>query len=119
MLPTGKLFVLGGEYTGSPSTQSETNTGEIYDPVANSWSNIKNYPNPQFGDAPTAVLPNGQILAGDQNNSQAWIYNPATNLWTAGPNKLDGDTSAEETWVKLPDQSILTHDLSGTTARMS
>ena len=54
--------MVGGEYS---SAGSDTNTGELYDPVANSWSAItKSFPQNNFGDDPVEVLANGQVLAG-------------------------------------------------------
>src|SRR5262249_50675027 len=40
-----------------------------------------------------------------------FIYDPATDKWTAAASKLRGDRSDEETWVKLPDGSILSYDV--------
>ena len=45
VLPSGKVFVLGGEYS---STGGFNNTGEIYDPVANSWSPTRELSPRQF-----------------------------------------------------------------------
>src|SRR5262249_10335493 len=47
ILPDGRVFVLGGEDT-TPS--SARNTGEIYNPVTNSWSSIANFPQGTFRD---------------------------------------------------------------------
>jgi hypothetical protein len=44
MLPDGRVFVEGGEYSGPTGQQNETNTGEIYNPVANTWTNITSFP---------------------------------------------------------------------------
>ena len=65
----------------------------------------------QFGDDPIEVLPNGTILAGYFNGPQTYIYNPTTNAWTQTASKLRGDSSDEETWIKLPDGSILSYDV--------
>jgi hypothetical protein len=114
VLPSGNIFVLGGEYS---SAGDETNHGEIYNPVSNTWSATANYPLSTFGDGPAQTLPDGRILAGFNGGSQNYIYNPGTNTWTAAANKLHSDSSAEESWVKLPDGSILTYDLSGNVTR--
>ena len=63
------------------------------------------------------LLPNGQILAGYYGGTTTWRFNPgaaAGSQWqrTAG-SKLHGDQSDEETWVKLPDNSILSYDVYG------
>jgi hypothetical protein len=111
VLPDGRVFIVGGEYSGPQGTQNFTNTGEIYNPVTNTWSNITNFPNSQFGDDPTEVLPDGRVLAGYLSGPQTYIYNPGTNSWAATGSKLNNDRSDEETWVKLPDNSILTYDI--------
>lgn len=93
VLPDGRVMVVGGEYgTG-------TNKGEVYDPVANTWTN-------QFStgavDTETALLPDGTVYI-------AWsstIYNPATNAVSAGP-QYPGEFD-EASFVLLPDQSFLT-----------
>jgi hypothetical protein len=117
VLPDGRVFVLGGEFSGPPGTQNETNTGEIYNAVTNTWSNIGTFPQAQFGDGPTQLLPDGRVLAGYINGPQTYIYNPSTNAWTATGAKLYGDPSSEETWVKLADNSILDYDVQGSSAR--
>ena len=48
VLPSGKVFVLGGEFSDPNLDGNITNTGEIYDPVANTWSPIAPYPE-RFG----------------------------------------------------------------------
>ncbi len=74
---------------------------------------------PQFGDDPLEVLstgPNsGQILAGYFFNSTTFRFNPAAapgSQWTqTAQGKLHNDSSDEESWVKLPDGSILSYDV--------
>jgi Galactose oxidase, central domain len=44
VLPNGKFWLLGGEYTGPGLAANWGSTGEIYDPVANSWSPIAPFP---------------------------------------------------------------------------
>jgi hypothetical protein len=126
VLPSGKVLVVGGEYTNAatPTKPTFNNTGQIYDPVSNQWSGITNFPQSQFGDDPSAMLPDGRVLTGYINGPATYIFDPAnptaTNAWTFAANKLtrsDGsvDQSDEETWVKLPDGSILTYDIYSST----
>jgi hypothetical protein len=110
VLPDGRVFVVGGEYTTS-NTAVWTNTGEIYNPLTNTWSSIANFPQSQFGDDPTQLLPDGRVLAGYINGGQTYLYNPSTNSWSATGSKQRSDPSDEETWVKLPDNSILSYDV--------
>jgi len=113
VLPSGKVLIVGGEYSGPSGVKNVINSGEIYDPVANSWSPIANFPQNAFGDDPTVVLPNGQVLAGYIFGPQTYIYNPdpTINTWTQTGTKLRNDRSDEETWVKLPDGSVLSYDI--------
>jgi hypothetical protein len=111
MMPDGRVFVVGGEYSGPAGTANDTNTGEIYDPVTNSWTNIPNFPRTSFGDDPVAILPDGRVLGGYLGGPQTYIYDPATNGWTATGTKLRNDQTDEESWVKLPDDSILSYDV--------
>lgn len=45
IMPDGRLFVAGGEYSGPALIPNWSNTGEIYDPLANKWTRIAPYPN--------------------------------------------------------------------------
>ena len=91
--------------------QNFTNTGEIYNPVTNTWTTITTFPQSRYGDDPTEVLPDGRVLAGYLAGPQTYIYNPSTNNWSATGTKLRNDQSDEEAWVKLPDDSILSYDI--------
>ena len=52
VLQNGKVWVLGGEYSGPDNPRTDTATAEIYNPVTNSWSPAAPYPNqPDCGDA--------------------------------------------------------------------
>jgi autotransporter-associated beta strand protein len=111
VLPSGKVFVLGGEYSGPSLANNWTNTGEMYDPVANSWSSITNFPNASFGDDPSQLLANGNVLVGYLSGGSTYIYNVTNNSWSPTGSKVNNDRSDEETWVKLSDGSILSYDV--------
>jgi len=84
----------------------------MYDPVANSWTNLPSVPTPTpMGECPSAVLPDGRVLVSDKRGDTTYLYTPATNSWSSAPDKLRGDWTDEETWVKLPDNSILSYDI--------
>src|SRR3954470_22672537 len=93
VLRDGRVFVLGGEYSGPSLTANWTNAAEIYDPVANTWTVIPSYPESGFGDSPSMILPDGRVIAGSGNNPNTNIYDPATNTWSPGPTKLFSDRS--------------------------
>jgi uncharacterized repeat protein (TIGR01451 family) len=109
-LPDGRLMYFGGvdSTAGTPF-----NDGQIYDPVANTWTNMASFPESGFGNGPTELLANGQLLAGSTNDPNTYLYNLATNTWSAGPTKLYGDSSAKESWTLLADGSILSYDVNG------
>ncbi len=111
VLPDGRVFVLGGEYSGPQGNATWINSGEIYDPVANTWTPTPNFPQSQFGDDPSILLPNGLILCGYLSGPQTYLYNPSSNSWTTTGTKLRSDASDEETWFILPDGSVLSYDI--------
>ena len=120
VLQNGRVFVAGAEY-GSGSA-----TAEVYDPPSNSWTpvpvpagllNMTNAPAPTgqntigFSDSGCKLLPNGSVMIAPVYplvNNGTLIYNPSTGAITAGPPALRSQNEAS--WVKLPDDSILTVD---------
>lgn len=116
VLPSGKVFVLGGEYSGASGAQNITNTGEIYDPDTNTWSSIPDFPQLEFGDDPTVVLPNGKILCGYIFDNSTYLFDPNTLTWSQTGPKLRGDRSDEETWLLLPGGRILSYDVFSSTS---
>src|SRR5262249_14283157 len=111
VLPSGKVFVMGGEVSGPTIVPNWKNKGELYDPVTASWTPLPNHPDIQFGDDPTVVLPNGKILAGSLTTPKTYLFDPATNTWSFAATKLRNDQSDEETWTLLPDGSVLSYDI--------
>jgi hypothetical protein len=110
LLRDGRLFVAGGEYGSGRAT------AEVYDPSADTWTPLPvpaNLLDPSqgkgFADASSVILTNGSVMVRPAYPNQAYqtlIYDPNTNGWTNGPTTLA--QLGEETWVKLPDSSILT-----------
>jgi hypothetical protein len=111
MLTNGDVMLMGGEYSGPTTQETLNNTGEVYDPVANTWTSTATFPQSMFGDDPIETLPNGNVLAGYISGPQTYIYSPSTNTWSQTGTKLRNDQSDEESWVKLPDGSILSYDV--------
>lgn len=100
----GRVVVIGGEQSGDVG---DTNKGEIYDPVSDSWSPIPSPPGwAQVGDAACCLLPDGRLMIGALTSPDCAIYDPATDSWSAAASKAV--RSNEETWVLLPDESMLT-----------
>jgi hypothetical protein len=104
VLNDGRVFVSGGEYSNAGGW---TDKSEIYDPTTDVWTEIA--PPPGWGgvgDAPCAILPDGRVILGHFGSTKTAIYDPDTDTWTAGPTK--GYKSSEESWVLLPDDTVIT-----------
>lgn len=128
IMTNGQVFVAGAEYgTGNA-------TCEIYDPLSNVWKQVSvptNLLDPTqlspiwgggthqgFGEPDSMMLPNGNVLVTPvavEYARETMIYDPVSNSFSAGPN-LRVNSQSEASWVKLPDQSILTIDPSSTTS---
>ena len=122
VLRDGRVLVAGAEYGNG------WNTAEIYNPSTDSWSpspvpanlitqnnNPGAPPNNQntagFTDSICKILPDGTVLVAPNFPTApggTLIYNPFTSAWSAGPAWLGSQNEAS--WVKLPDDSILTVD---------
>jgi len=110
VLRDGRVFVAGGEYgTG-------TETAEVYDPLSNQWSYTP-FAWQSFSDSLSKILPDGNVLVapvGPVPSGTTIIYNPVSNSWLPGGKLFRGGYQDEASWVKLPDDSILTIDPFGT-----
>jgi hypothetical protein len=119
VLTDGRLFVAGGEYGSGRAT------AEVYDPATGLWTQVNPPTNlldpsktspttsgPQgFGDSESAILPDGRVLVAPiapATNGETMIFDPGSDGWAAGP--YTQRVQGEQTWVKLPDGSILTVD---------
>jgi hypothetical protein len=113
VLKDGRVFIAGAEYgTG-------TNSAEVYDPKSNTWTVVGPVPVGQtlFYDNVSKMLPNGNILiapVGPATPGGTVIFHPDSNTFTVGPRLFRGSYQDEASWVKLPDDSILTTDPFGT-----
>ena len=55
---------------------------------------------------PARCCRTGASSSGITDSSKTAIYDPDTDTWTAGPAK--GSSSSEESWVLLPDDTVIT-----------
>jgi hypothetical protein len=107
VLTNGRMFVAGGEYGSGASS------GEIYDPLLNTWTMISPGAGQSFVDMISVVLPNSTILVAPVRPSkigQTAVYDPETDSWPLFPQLFRGYSEEEASWVMLPDNSILTVD---------
>lgn len=117
----GRVFLAGGEYGTGYSK------AEVYNPLTNTWTGITppaalwNTATDGFSDCMSEMLPDGQVLIMPNAPHTFGVglrYNPVTNTWTnAGALKNGQGNQVEASWVKLPDQSILTVDFQSTTTQ--
>ena len=103
VLADGRVFVAGGEYHGGG--QVDWNRVEIYDPVADVWSQASTPGWTAIGDAPCCVLPDGKVLLGSIHDTRTALYDPVTGTWSPGGDKTD--PSEEEGFTLLPDGTVL------------
>ena len=106
VLRDGRVFVAGGEYgTGGK-------TAEIYNPVNNTWTYTASS-GAGYGDSQSEMLPDGRVLESlvgwvPYPQWETLIYDPVADSWSQAGSSLTYQDEA--TWVKLPDNSILTID---------
>jgi Kelch motif len=104
MLKDGRIVLIGGEQSGAGG---DTNKGEIYDPVSDSWSPMPSPPGwAEVGDAACCILPNGNLMIGALTTPLCAIFDPITDSWSPAASKAI--RSNEETWVLLPDDTVVT-----------
>ncbi len=110
VLPDGRYITEGGEYNnGRPNRGT---VGYIYDPVANTWTNVappSGWSN--IGDSPSVILVNGSYIQSSccDNPPTAAILNPSTLTWTStGTGKFD--VYDEEGMTLLPGGMVLDVD---------
>jgi hypothetical protein len=64
VLQDGRVFVLGGEYTGPYLDPNWASSPEIYDPLHDSWSSAASYPNEAGGCFPVTFTSDIQLTSG-------------------------------------------------------
>ncbi|HEY5047389.1 MAG TPA: hypothetical protein VII49_05160 [Rhizomicrobium sp.] len=110
VLADGRVLIEGGEYNFG--NFALTNLGEIYDPLANTWTSVKPPKGWQnIGDSPSVVLPDGHFLLGDKLHKRLAELDPSSMKWTAVGATGKADFNAEEGWELMPDGTILTVDV--------
>src|SRR5579884_1022879 len=64
VLPDGRFWLVGGEYTGPALQANWGATGEIYDPVTNTWISITPFPARTPNRCPTLSYVSGNLTSG-------------------------------------------------------
>ena len=111
VLADGRLVIAGGEYNNFEF--SFTNQSMIYDPKTNKWTDITPDKRllPFIGDSPSNVLPDGRFVVGEKFKKSVFAFDPKTLTWSELASAKKNDFNAEEGWLLMPDNSILTVDV--------
>jgi hypothetical protein len=112
VLPSGDLFVMGGEYNFCAG--AESNLGAIYNPFTASWSSVS-APSEwsEVGDGQSTILSNGTLMVGNCCYSSQALFNVGSSSWTMiGSGKQD--PNSEEGWTLLPSGNVLTVNITST-----
>ncbi len=109
VLADGRVIVFGGEYINLSPVWS--NRGAIYDPVADTWTEIPAPPGwANIGDAQCVVLPDGRFMIGNPFDARMAILDPVTLTWSIPAGSGKTDRFDEEGWTLMPDGTLLTVD---------
>jgi len=119
VLPDGRVILEGGDLNGTDTWVGQ-NTGEIYDPVSNTWTAVSPPNNGQgefssIADAPSVVLPNGSFMFGPSGNGDAGainqksiaIFNSDNSTWSVVTGANRKSANPETAFTLLPNGSIL------------
>jgi hypothetical protein len=126
VLQDGRVFVAGGEYPQPATNSTAHNFGntnaEVFNPQDNGGNGSWTYVNPPtslfdpskdgFLDACSVLLADGTVMIAPvdyEGTNSTLIYNPNNSSWRSSGSHLKSQDEA--TWIKLPDDSILSIDM--------
>src|SRR5437588_12594189 len=111
VLADGRVIVQGGEYSNGGNF-TLTNQGAIYDPVKQTWSNLKHPPHWQnIGDSASVVLADGRYFLADKLHKRGAFLDPKTMTWSDAGYTGKNDFNSEEGLTLMPDGTVLTVDV--------
>jgi len=107
VLQDGRVLIAGGEH---PTNGPQKTNSEVFNLVTNGWYPTGKNAGVTFSDSESVILPDGTVIAhpllGTNSPSLVMHYFPSSDIWTFGATNTG--SQGETTWVKLPDDSILT-----------
>ncbi|HTQ04023.1 MAG TPA: hypothetical protein VMI54_09205, partial [Polyangiaceae bacterium] len=106
VLKDGRFFQAGGEYIDGPAcTAALCSTAEIYDPLADKWTDAATAPY-DVGDTGSATLPDGRLIYSTRAGNMIQIYDPTADAWTKS-GTMPLSTGDENAWADLQNGAIL------------
>jgi hypothetical protein len=104
VLQDGRVWVLGGEYTGPYLDANWGSSAEIYDPVRDAWSHAASYPNETGGCFPVTFTSDVQLTSGSRRITGIYSTDRFLPGWTitgtgipAGATILSVDSATQVT----------------------
>jgi hypothetical protein len=95
VLPDGRLWVMGGEYTGPFADPNWGPQAEIYDPLANKWTEAAGDP-PQEGCGPVPVTSSVTLTAGSSLIKEIYSTYRILPGWAIAGTGIKADTTVVE-----------------------
>lgn len=96
VLPDGRVWLVGGEYTGPYYDANWGSSGQIWDPVTNTWSSIPHYPNEVGGCFPVPVTSNANIKKGSDLVTGIYSTDRLLKGWTVSGNGIPSNTTVTD-----------------------
>ncbi|MBV9303151.1 MAG: hypothetical protein JOY62_19500 [Acidobacteriaceae bacterium] len=93
VLPDGRVWLVGGEYTGPFYDANWGSSGQIWDPVTNTWSSIEHYPNEKGGCFPVPVTSNANIKKGSDVITGIYSTDRIVKGWTVSGTGIPSNTT--------------------------
>ena len=111
VLADGRVIVQGGEYSNGGNF-TLTNQGAIYNPVKQTWSNLKHPPQwHNIGDSASVVLADGRYFLADKLHKRGAFLDPTTMTWSDAGYTGKHDFNSEEGLTLMPDGTVFTVDV--------
>ena len=111
VLGDGTVLVVGDDFACHPGgAAAGSETAELYDPSADTWTEVGSLNKPRKSFATVALSDGTALVAGGVNAddvpySSTWVFDPATRTWHAGG--LLNEARAEPVMTALSDGRVL------------
>lgn len=104
LLDDGRVLIVGGLTGRENDNINRLNSGEIYDPVSNTWTNAASMSEARTGHVAIKLTDGRVLIAGGTGLNSTEIYDPTSDTWSTGPKMAE--ERAYFTAVELPNGNI-------------